>query len=130
MRFAWFAGIVAVMVLLVSPWLMASFDCASYSTELLGVIFPATGSAPRAETIATIAEDEAAKHGLVARAAVTVSDPRIKDPSKPKDPDNWIQDVHIEVNVQKRMLLGLVKRSHFAYDIALGGRGSANSWPP
>lgn len=128
MRFSTFAVVVAAMIVLVAPWLMATFDCAAYSTELLGIVFPATGSAPQARSIATIAEEAAQKHDLVAHARVHVSDPRVKNPAKPPDADNMIQDVRIEVSVERKLWLGR-KRAAFVYEIALGGQGKANDWP-
>lgn len=129
MRFLWFAGIVAVMAVVVAPWLMATFDCAAFSEDLLTNIHPATGSAPSAQVIAELAETTATRHGLVAQVQVTVSDPRIDDPGRPDGPNNRIQDVRLEVSLEKKLLVG-TKRKRSAYNLAMGGKGSANSWPP
>jgi hypothetical protein len=128
MRFLWFAGAIAVMAGVVAPWLMATFDFAAYSEDFLTSVHPATGSTPSAEAIAELAEKTAAKHGLRATVRVNVSDPRILNPAKPDEPDNRIQDVHVEIDLEKKLLLG-TKRGKTRYDLALGGKGSANSWP-
>jgi hypothetical protein len=128
MRFLGFAGVVAFMVVIVSPWLMATFDVASYSEDFLTSVHPATGSQPSAQAIAELAEKTAGKHGLAAQARVTVSDPRIVNPNKPDDPDNRVQDIHIEIDVQKNLMLG-TKRAKHIYNLAMGGKGSANAWP-
>jgi hypothetical protein len=128
MRYLWFAGAAAVMALVVAPWLMATFDCASYSEDLLTVVHPATGSAPNAQQLAELAEQLAGKHDLVAHARVTVEDPRIDNPSKPDDPDNRVQDVRLEIDLEKKLPL-FTKRSRTVYNLALGGKGSANAWP-
>jgi hypothetical protein len=129
MRSLWFAGAAAVMVVLVAPWLMATFDFASYDQDFLSAVHPATGSAPDAQQLAELAEQLATRHGIVAHAAVTVSDPRLDNPSKPDDPDNRVQDVVIDIALEKKLLVGS-KRARNTYKLALGGKGSANSWPP
>lgn len=129
MRILGFVGLAAVAALLVAPWLMATFDCAAYSQDFLGAVHPATGSQPQAQSIAELADDIAAKHGLVSHVRVTVSDPRIHDASKPDGPDNRIQDVRVEIELEKKLLVVGTKRNRTTYDFAMGGKGTANAWP-
>jgi hypothetical protein len=128
MRFLWFAGAVAIMVVIISPWAMATFDCASAGEDFMTSVHPNTGSTPSAQSIAELAERIATKHNLVPHVRVTVSAPRIDNPNKPDDPDNRIQDVHIEMDLERKLMVG-TKHSRTRYDLAMGGKGTANEWP-
>jgi hypothetical protein len=128
MRFLWFAGAVAIMVVIISPWAMATFDTMSYGEDFMTSVHPNTGSTPSAQSIAELAERTAAKHNLVSHVRVSVSAPRIDNPNKPDDPDNRIQDIHIEIELERKLMIG-TKRSRTRYDLAMGGKGAANVWP-